>query len=88
MRASSEDQIVRVEIRDTGVGISPEDQMLLFTQFFRSEDPDVREQPGWGLGLNITKRLVEMMGGEIGVQSQPKEGSCFWFTLPIRKTNT
>jgi signal transduction histidine kinase len=84
VRVAPQDRVVRVEIQDNGVGISPEDQRMLFNQFFRSEDPAVREQPGWGLGLNITKRLVEMMGGEIGVHSKVKEGSTFWFTLPLQ----
>ncbi len=80
--ASAQNRAVKVEVRDNGVGISPEDQAMLFTQFFRSEDSAVREQQGWGLGLSITRRLVEMMGGEIGVQSKLREGSTFWFTLP------
>lgn len=76
---------VRVEVRDTGLGISDEDQEMLFSQFFRSEDPGVREEQGWGLGLNVTKRLVELMGGEIGVESTLGKGSTFWFTLPVAK---
>ncbi len=79
---------VRVEVRDTGIGISEEDQEKLFSQFFRSEDPAVREEQGWGLGLNVTKRLVELMGGKIGVRSQLGKGSTFWFTLPIHEPAT
>jgi signal transduction histidine kinase len=74
---------VRVAVTDTGVGIAPEDQAKLFSQFFRSEDPAVREQLGWGLGLHITKRLVEIQGGEISVESQAGKGSTFAFTLPV-----
>jgi signal transduction histidine kinase len=79
-----EGDFIRVEVSDTGLGISPEDQKRLFTQFFRSDDPMVREQQGWGLGLNVTQRLVELMGGQIGVQSEYRKGSQFWFTVPVQ----
>ncbi len=79
---------MRLEVRDTGIGISEEDQEKLFSQFFRSEDPAVREEQGWGLGLNVTKRLVELMGGKIGVRSQLGKGSTFWFTLPMNEPGT
>ncbi len=81
--AAPENDCVRVSIRDTGIGMSPEDQEKLFTQFFRSEDPHVREQIGWGLGLSVTRRLVELLGGSIGVQSELGKGSTFWFTQPV-----
>lgn len=74
---------LRLEVSDNGVGISTEDQAKLFTQFFRSEDPDVRQETGWGLGLHVTKLLVELMGGEIGVDSVLDQGSTFWFTLAV-----
>jgi signal transduction histidine kinase len=82
LRVQAKGDFVWVDVTDTGVGITPEDQEKLFSQFFRSEDPAVREQQGWGLGLNLTKRLVDLMGGEIGVESKIQEGSTFWFTLP------
>lgn len=77
---------VCIEIKDTGIGISPADQAQLFKPFFRSEDASVRDQPGWGLSLNVAKRLVLLMDGEIGVRSVPKGGSTFWFLLPVYKT--
>jgi signal transduction histidine kinase len=81
--AREQEKVIRIEVRDTGLGISLDDQQMLFTQFFRSEDPSVRDQPGWGLGLSITKSLVEMMGGSIGICSELGAGSTFWFTLPV-----
>ena len=74
---------IHFDITDTGIGINLEDQKRLFTQFFRSDDEEVREESGWGLGLHVSKRLIEMMEGDIGVISQPGEGSTFWFTIPI-----
>jgi signal transduction histidine kinase len=82
LSARLQDGFLRVQVRDSGIGLSPEDQAKLFTQFFRSENPVVREQAGWGLGLNVTRSLVELLGGKIGVNSQLGQGSTFWFTLP------
>jgi PAS domain S-box-containing protein len=74
---------LQVDIIDTGVGISEDDQDKLFTRFFRARDTIVRQQAGTGLGLNITKSLVELHGGEIWVESAPGKGSTFSFTLPL-----
>jgi signal transduction histidine kinase len=72
-----------ISIQDNGLGISEEDQQKLFTQFFRAEDSKVREQPGWGLGLSIVRRMVEAQDGEISFESKLGEGSTFTFTIPL-----
>jgi signal transduction histidine kinase len=73
---------VRIDVHDTGIGLSPEDQARLFTKFFRAQHPMTREVGGTGLGLAITHSLVELHGGAITVTSVPGQGSTFSFTLP------
>jgi signal transduction histidine kinase len=75
--------MVLITIRDNGIGISAEDQDRLFRKFFRSADPLARQAPGTGLGLNITKNLVEIHGGEIWFESEHRQGTSFHFTLPV-----
>ncbi|MFZ0548199.1 MAG: response regulator, partial [Candidatus Promineifilaceae bacterium] len=74
---------IQIDVADTGLGISAEDQEKLFTRFFRAEDSAVRQQAGTGLGLSITKSLVEMHGGEIWVKSKIGKGTTTSFTLPL-----
>jgi len=83
VRARREGAYVHCAVSDTGIGISSQDQAHLFTKFFRSEDPAVREMPGTGLGLCIVKNLVELQGGRMTVESQLGEGATFAFTLPV-----
>jgi signal transduction histidine kinase len=76
-------QVVHLWVRDDGIGISVEDQAKIFQKFFRSDDIKAREAPGTGLGLNITKSLVEMQGGRIWFDSEYRKGTTFHFTVPI-----
>jgi PAS domain S-box-containing protein len=70
-------------VRDTGIGISTAKEGLLFNPFTQADATTTRNFGGSGLGLSISKRLVEMMGGKIGVESQPDAGSTFWFEIPV-----
>jgi signal transduction histidine kinase/putative methionine-R-sulfoxide reductase with GAF domain len=76
-------QVVHLWVKDNGIGISIDDQAKIFQKFFRSEDSKAREAPGTGLGLNITKSLVEMQGGRIWFESEFRHGTTFHFTVPI-----
>ncbi|MEW5830087.1 MAG: GAF domain-containing protein, partial [Chloroflexota bacterium] len=76
-------RVVHVWVKDNGIGISVEDQRKIFTKFFRSEDQSARESPGTGLGLNITKSLVEMQNGRIWFESEFRKGTTFHFTIPV-----
>ncbi len=79
-----EEAFVLCSVADTGIGMSEEDQQHLFkTKYFRASDPAVRSVPGTGLGLVITKSLVELHGGEIWVESELGKGSTFSFTVPV-----
>ena len=77
------ERAVRIDVRDTGIGIAPEDMAHLFERFYRADHPLVQETRGTGLGLSIVKMFVEMHGGRIWVQSEPEQGSTFTFILPI-----
>ncbi len=80
---SKRGDFAHVAVIDNGFGISPEDQARLFTRFYRVDNSMTREVGGTGLGLSIVKQLIELQGGQIGVESALGEGSTFSFTVPL-----
>jgi len=76
-----EDDKIKVEVKDSGIGVPRKDLPHIFERFYRSDNSRSRSSAGSGLGLAIVKQLVEMQGGSVGVESKEGEGSNFWFTL-------
>jgi signal transduction histidine kinase len=76
-------EVMHIWVKDNGIGINLDDQQKIFQKFFRSDDQKARESPGTGLGLNITRSLVEMMGGRIWFESEFRQGTTFHFTVPV-----
>ena len=83
VRATGNDDYTTISVRDTGRGINPDNLDSIFQSFYQESDQKLTEG-GTGLGLNITKNLVEMMGGEIWVESKVDEGSTFYIKLPAK----
>lgn len=82
MTGTESDNVLRVEVRDTGVGVPPQKRQEIFQEFVQADSSHARKFGGSGLGLAISKRLVETMGGQIGIEPGPDHGSIFWFTVP------
>lgn len=77
---------VKVSVRDTGIGIGPEDTKKMFTKFFRADTAMKAQTKGSGLGLYIAKNIIRAHGGQMGVESEMNRGSNFYFTLPTEKS--
>lgn len=82
---SGDSVLLRFEVSDTGIGIAPEDSQRLFCLFEQADNSTTRRHAGVGLGLVMTKKLAQLMGGEVGMVSTPLVGSSFWFTAWLKK---
>ena len=83
-----DDEHVRLTVSDTGPGVAPDDREIIFEKFRQADQSATREHHGTGLGLAIAKELTHLLGGCIGVDSEPGKGAAFWLELPIRTSAT
>src|SRR5262245_32880133 len=84
LKAGRRDCMVEIAVTDTGIGIAPEDQAVIFEEFRQVGRDETRKQEGTGLGLTLAKKFVELHGGRLWVESQTGQGSTFTFTLPVQ----
>jgi CheY-like chemotaxis protein len=84
LKLTREGQVLRIEVRDTGIGIEPERRARIFESFHQVDSGLSRNYPGLGLGLALVQKLLALMGGEITAESEPERGSTFTVRLPIR----
>lgn len=87
IKSKIKEDYIKIYVTDTGIGIPEEDLENIFTEFFQSKNAKDGLFGGTGIGLSLSKRLVKLQGGSIGVKSKLKNGSTFWFTLPIKTIN-
>ena len=80
------DEHVRFHVKDSGIGITTENQKVIFERFRQEDNSYTRKHGGTGLGLAISKQIIELLGGEIGVESKPEQGADFYFTIPLEQT--
>ena len=85
VRVFTRSEKLRVEVQDEGIGIAPGERERIFERFYRGEEARELHAEGTGLGLSIVKHIVEILSGQVGVESDPGKGSLFWFELPLRK---
>jgi signal transduction histidine kinase len=79
--------VVQFTVKDTGIGIGDEEKARVFEKFFRSADREALRVPGTGLGLNITRHLINLHLGQIWFESQLRQGTTFYFTIPVASPN-
>ncbi|WNO08903.1 ATP-binding protein [Teredinibacter sp. KSP-S5-2] len=79
---------LKISVRDTGIGIAEDQQQKIFHKFYQADGSTTRIYGGTGLGTTITKRLVEIMGGEVGLESSVGKGSLFWLSIPLLAAKT
>jgi signal transduction histidine kinase len=84
VEAKAADGAFRVAVADTGPGIAAADQEKIFEEFQQADTSSTRQKGGTGLGLAIAKRIIELHGGQIGVESTLGQGATFWFTVPVQ----